>query len=152
MQARLVHIENGATVSTRPIREDAIVIGRDGSSDLVVAFRGVSRHHVTIECVEQGHAVRDLGSTNGTRLNGDYLSEPALLRSGDVIRLGEDVTFVYELEERKGRSFVGGRIAGCLPGEIELAAPARSPMPYLVLGLTLGSLGALVAARWLGLL
>jgi pSer/pThr/pTyr-binding forkhead associated (FHA) protein len=154
MQARLVHVENGEAVARKLLLEEVVVIGRDASSDLVVSHPGVSRHHATVEHVDDGHTLRDLGSTNGTRLNGNYLSEPALLCPGDIIRLGEDVTLVYELEEKKRAALDWDEIPqapllskGSWP---RLRLPSRVPRAALVVGLT-GLMGV-AAAWWLGLL
>lgn len=55
------------------------------------ARKGVSRRHAAIRAYEQGLALIDLGSTNGTLLNGNRLvpERPYPIRSGDEIRFGD---------------------------------------------------------------
>jgi Inner membrane component of T3SS, cytoplasmic domain len=64
------------------------VIGRSRSCDLVLHDDSVSRRHLMLT-VDGGHVVvTDLGSTNGTLLNGRWITQ-AEARPGDVLRLGE---------------------------------------------------------------
>lgn len=57
----------------------------------------VSRRHALIRRTEWGITVQDLGSTNGTWLNGDRLTpgEIYMLRNGDQLKLAEQLLFVY---------------------------------------------------------
>ena len=59
--------------------------------------RGVSRFHAAIECTPELLALVDLGSTNGTFLNGERLvdHEPQELSNGDEIRLGTLVMYCF---------------------------------------------------------
>lgn len=58
---------------------------------------GVSRNHATINFADGVYTVKDLGSTNGTFLNGKRLLDqlPYVLQSGDQIRLGMLMIYVY---------------------------------------------------------
>jgi class 3 adenylate cyclase len=77
--------------------EDAKVleIGRKPSSGgqrkLVLPIPEVSGHHAEIRPVPEGWSIRDLGSTNGTRLNGDWITpgQEYLLKNGDVIKIAQ---------------------------------------------------------------
>lgn len=62
-------------------------VGRGLDNAVVLEDRRVSRHHAQIRAVEGGHAVVDLGSTNGTFVNGERIMEQRL-RPGDVISFG----------------------------------------------------------------
>jgi ABC transport system ATP-binding/permease protein len=57
--------------------------------DIALQDRAISRPHAMIERTEQGFALADMGSANGTLLNGEEITEPVLLRDGDVIVMGE---------------------------------------------------------------
>ncbi|MEC9341950.1 MAG: FHA domain-containing protein [Pseudomonadota bacterium] len=61
------------------------VVGRNRSSDLVLETPQVSRRHAELRVIDGGLSLRDLGSTNGTYVNGDKMSE-AVLHSGDLVR------------------------------------------------------------------
>lgn len=75
---------------------DGAVLGRMSTCDIVVDDPKVSRRHVEITAVDDGFMVCDLGSTNGTRLNGAELSAASRLTAGDRIELGGH-EFVYEV-------------------------------------------------------
>jgi hypothetical protein len=66
-----------------------LVLGRAGNSDLAVDDVYVSDEHVEILPDDGGWSVRDLGSTNGTFLNGAKIARPTPLAVGDQLRLGK---------------------------------------------------------------
>ena len=67
-----------------------LTIGRDPASDLPLDSPIVSRRHARVERAGDGHQLIDLGSTNGTHLNGRRISPnvAAALRPGDVVQIG----------------------------------------------------------------
>jgi hypothetical protein len=77
------------------IGPDPVVIGRMPECDVVLSDPNVSRRHAEIVRVEGDFLVRDLGSTNGTRLNGAPVTE-GYLRTGDNITVGS-TTLVFEM-------------------------------------------------------
>jgi ABC-type multidrug transport system ATPase subunit/pSer/pThr/pTyr-binding forkhead associated (FHA) protein len=75
-----------------PITADEVTIGRGQDCEVILAFERVSRHHTRIAREGDGFVVVDLGSRHGTLLNGDAVGgDPRVLRSGDEIRVGEEV-------------------------------------------------------------
>lgn len=77
------------------LKQDRYELGRADSNDL--CFRevaGLSRKHLVFERSGRGWTVRDLGSTNGTFLNGAPLTEPRVLRAKDRVTAGE-LTVVF---------------------------------------------------------
>jgi hypothetical protein len=68
--------------------EHWFTIGRDGGCDLVLAEITVSRRHARLERDEAGWLLEDLGSTNGTRLNGWRVCSPVRVRAGDQVSFG----------------------------------------------------------------
>jgi hypothetical protein len=81
------------------LSKSEIVIGRDVSSDVIVNTAEVSRRHVRLYLDGDVYIVEDLGSTNGTFINGKRLTTPVPLQSGDIIMLGEAATLVYEASQ-----------------------------------------------------
>jgi len=67
---------------------DALVIGRSSSCDIHVPDSEMSRRHAEVSRHDGGVVVRDLGSTNGTRVNGSMISAPTTVAAGDVIAAG----------------------------------------------------------------
>src|SRR5689334_8942026 len=75
------------------IREVALlgeqtILGRDSDCDITLDGRLVSRRHARIRRNGQVYTLEDLGSRNGTAVNGQLLDGPCLLRDGDQIELG----------------------------------------------------------------
>jgi len=70
-----------------PVDRMRMVIGRGRGADLVVAESTMSREHAAVAFDEEGCFVEDLGSTNGTKVNGERC-ERARLQDGDEIQLG----------------------------------------------------------------
>jgi hypothetical protein len=87
--ARLEIVKDGSS-TLLPLETDRFVIGREASVvDYIEDVPGVSKLHVEILKRDGGYTATDLGSTNGTRLNGEemipYKSYP--LRHGDVLHV-----------------------------------------------------------------
>jgi len=66
---------------------EKLVIGRVEGADLVLDDKGISRRHCEFERRGDGYVVRDLGSSNGTLVNGEKVTEHALA-TGDKVRVG----------------------------------------------------------------
>lgn len=80
-------LEDGSTITT-PLDSDLITIGRAEDSIVQLPCGSVSSHHATIKARPDGYYVQDLGSRNGTRLNGAEIEE-ALLNDGDRVAFGD---------------------------------------------------------------
>lgn len=74
------------------LEQEVLTIGREIACDLSLEDSNVSRRHAEIHRSGPGHRVIDLGSTNGTILNGKYVGE-APLRSGDCLAIG---SFIFK--------------------------------------------------------
>ncbi len=74
-----------------PLTRDRVTIGRSRESDIFLPDQWLSRHHAEIRRDGAGFVVVDLGSKNGTLLNGDQVASNQRLRHGDVITLGEHI-------------------------------------------------------------
>ena len=72
-------------------------IGREFACDMTLADNTVSRWHASLHRGPDGWLLLDLGSTNGTRLNGWRVTNPCPVRAGDLVTFGK-VTF--ELADR----------------------------------------------------
>jgi len=74
-------------------------IGKRESNDLVIADKTVSRNHLEIEYASDSFLLRDLGSTNGTVLNGSRVKE-AYLSPGDHIKVGNTTVEFVAFDEK----------------------------------------------------
>ena len=83
---RTLKLTSGPEQQTLEI-EGELVIGRE-NSDLVVPDTEMSRRHAVLRAVERGVEVEDLGSMNGTFVNGERIASPVTLTSSGTLRLG----------------------------------------------------------------
>ena len=67
---------------------DLVTIGRQASCTIVIADNNISRVHARFRTVDNGWTIEDLGSTNGTKVDGLLITEPTLLSHGQLIVLG----------------------------------------------------------------
>lgn len=96
------------------LEADRTTLGSAPSNSVVIASdRSVSRLHAVFERFQPGWCLRDLGSSNGTFVNGERLSGERTLRPGDEIRVG------------RTRLVFRGDAAD--PNHTETATPERSP-------------------------
>lgn len=75
--------------------DQELIIGRDTSCDVVISDRQVSRFHARLTPNEDGVLLEDLGSKNGTYLNGNRLEDPTLLSDGDMLQISLVQHFVF---------------------------------------------------------
>jgi pSer/pThr/pTyr-binding forkhead associated (FHA) protein len=73
---------------TEIIGSNGAVLGRSRDSDVVLEDANVSRRHAEVRPSGGSWIVRDLGSTNGIKVNGRRITGPQSLKRGDAIELG----------------------------------------------------------------
>jgi hypothetical protein len=73
-----------------------VIVGRRAEPGARAGLESVSARHCRIERDAQGWTVTDLGSKNGTFVNGERVSEPARVRRGDVVQLGPAAVYRCE--------------------------------------------------------
>jgi len=89
-----IDLGDGASF-TRELGAGRTVVGRAAPAGLAIAAEGVSREHAALVVGDAGTLeLEDLGSTNGTRLNGAAISARVALRDGDQIGLGRALVTV----------------------------------------------------------
>jgi transcriptional regulator with PAS, ATPase and Fis domain len=133
------------------LARETTVIGREATTDVVLPVSAVSRRHVEVRRQGEDYVARDLGSRNGTLVNGHPVSE-AVLEPLDELRIGDAVLkFVDEGIEDHARYRVDGAMLGgaarrapfsnALVGGLqmdrilaELYRIARAPLNVLLLG------------------
>jgi predicted component of type VI protein secretion system len=81
------------------LTQDEITIGRDIANNIVVNDAEVSRRHARLRMQAGNYILEDLGSTNGSFVNGQRLMGPHALRPGEEIMFGDHVTFSFEVRQ-----------------------------------------------------
>jgi pSer/pThr/pTyr-binding forkhead associated (FHA) protein len=100
--ARIIFtLEDGTEIETE-LDSDSITIGRHPDCDVVLPSVSVSGQHATVKHRGDGYFVQDLGTTNGTKLNGVEVEE-ARLEHGDRLYFG-DVPAVFQLVDKPAKS------------------------------------------------
>lgn len=79
-----------------PLEGDQLTIGRDSTNGVSINDPEVSRRHARLTFQGGKYVLEDLGSTNGTFVNGQRLSGPHVLKAGDVVALGEQIVLMYD--------------------------------------------------------
>lgn len=112
MAARLVQLEGERIVATRRLPRSGFRIGRDPDADWTLHGERISRQHARVEQVAGGWVLVDLGTPNGTTLNGRPVRGRAALSDGDLFTLAGETTLRFELEAvRPGRLGVLAAVA-----------------------------------------
>lgn len=75
--------------------EDELIIGRESDCSIIIPDRQISRYHARLTPQEDGVLLEDLGSKNGTFVNGSILTDPVILQDGDLIQMALVQHFVY---------------------------------------------------------
>jgi pSer/pThr/pTyr-binding forkhead associated (FHA) protein len=118
---------------TFPLEGDQLTIGRDSSNGVSINDPEVSRKHSRLSFQGGKYVLEDLGSTNGTFVNGQRLVGPVVLKSGDVISLGEQIVLMYDaVSMDPGATVAVSRRAVQAPPPVQQpqsSAPAYAPPP-----------------------
>lgn len=104
-----------------------VSIGRDLANDIPVPDAEISRRHARFIVKEDGVYIEDLGSTNGTFLNGVRLSAPKRLTNGDLVTLAESTVMSFEWADAETAAARTPVYAAPIPSP-EPVQPKREPV------------------------
>ena len=93
--ARLILNYEGVGLVMRELARDIVMIGRAPSNQIVIDHPTVSDRHAVLLRTGDSYSLKDLNSTNGTQINGDFVTD-AELKEGDAIRFGSVVGVLQE--------------------------------------------------------
>jgi len=114
--SKLVILNQGMTGRTFDLNVERTTVGRVEDNTFQIADQSVSSHHAEIVLVGSDILIRDLGSTNGTFINGEKIAE-MILKPGQVLRFGQ-----VELRIDDGRP-----VSAPPPAPAAASAPAAPP-------------------------
>lgn len=80
---------SGALENQRFPVGDQLCLGREADNDLTLPDKKASRHHAIIQRQGAVYQIIDLNSGNGTYVNGKRVTEPTLLKNGDIVLIGD---------------------------------------------------------------
>lgn len=117
--------------ATYPLEGDQLTIGRDSNNGVVINDSEISRKHARLTFQGGKYVLDDLGSTNGTFVNGQRLAGPVVLKSGDVVSLGEQIVLMFDvLSVDAGATVISSRKSAPAPVVPPPApAPVAAPQP-----------------------
>jgi hypothetical protein len=105
-------IKTGTAIEQKwTIEKNVVIIGRGEDCDVILRERPISRHHAEIRREGNRYLLRDLGSKNGTYLNGQEIDGPVSLQDEDEIQIalrvklffvGVDATVPLTLDDSQG--------------------------------------------------
>lgn len=127
--ARLVAQQGPERGQTFPIPRGGMVIGRAPECDLALKDNQVSRRHARLFWRGSRLIVEDLGSANGTLVNGMPISQPFLLSEDDSVQLGDSILAVQGLLSRELTPTVRNLDAAVAAASRPPAAPLPQPKP-----------------------
>ena len=114
-----------------PMEGDVLTIGREAGNAIVINDAEVSRKHTQFVFQGGKYIVTDLGSTNGTFVNGQRLAGPVVLKPGDVVSLGEQIVLMYDaINIDSGATVaVSRKSANIAPPPVHSATPVYTSAP-----------------------
>ena len=104
-QAYLIVISGPHVGKMFKVEKDESTLGRSSKADIYVNDVGISRKHARLITWGDDVFVEDLGSANGTYLNGDRLSRRVQLQDGDKITLGSTTILKFTYHDRLDETF-----------------------------------------------
>lgn len=126
-------MRSGPTIGkVYPLEADEISIGRDATNTVAINDAEVSRRHARMELRGTAYVLQDLGSTNGTFVNGTRVSGMQVLNSGDTVSFGEGIVLAYESVMDMNATVLSSKPAQTAvqrPAPAPVSAPAPTPPP-----------------------
>lgn len=110
---------------------DQLTIGRDSTNEVVINDSEISRRHARLTFQGGKYVLEDLGSTNGTFVNGQRLAGPRVLKAGEVVSFGEQIVLVFEVSTFDAGATIASPRAAAVPSASRpVAPPPPPPMEY----------------------
>jgi pSer/pThr/pTyr-binding forkhead associated (FHA) protein len=111
--------------------KDSYTVGREAGNEIVIEDPQVSRRHAQLTRQGTSYLLEDIGSTNGTYVNGKRVTAPVLLNNGDLVGLADTVVLAVQAPSTAIESeatLVMGEVAPVKP-TVPPTLPAFTPPP-----------------------
>jgi hypothetical protein len=105
---------------------DQMTIGRDSTNEITINDAEISRRHARLTFQGGKYVLEDLGSTNGTFVNGQRLAGPRVLKAGEVVSFGEQIVLVFEASTFDPAATIASPRATVVPS---VSRPVSAPPP-----------------------
>ncbi len=112
-----------------PLEGSELSIGRDANQAISINDAEISRKHAKMELRGASYVIQDLGSTNGTFVNGNRISGIQVLNPNDIVAFGENIVLMYEAVVDPNATMIASkapRTSAAMP------KPAPAPAPVYV--------------------
>ncbi|MBN2270264.1 MAG: FHA domain-containing protein [Sedimentisphaerales bacterium] len=97
MDVSLVLFKKNGSQKSFSLPSNITVLGRRGDCDLCIPLGDVSRRHCQLDRNNETLQIRDLGSRNGTFLNGEQVNGETTVKAGDYLQIGP-LTFQFQID------------------------------------------------------
>ncbi len=108
-QYELVMRTGPAPGKVYPLTNNEFYIGRDVNNEIAINDTEVSRRHCHFVLTSSGYTIEDMGSTNGTFVDQNRIYGQQLLKPGAMVRLGDNVTLLYQMAGAGAQATVAAR-------------------------------------------
>lgn len=105
IKAHILFISGELKGKTFLLPQKDFIIGRGNDVDLMITDNRISRHHIKLSQTAEGVILEDLGSTNGTFVNGKRAEAKCLLKNGDKVHLSSNTLFKFAYGDEVERTF-----------------------------------------------
>jgi pSer/pThr/pTyr-binding forkhead associated (FHA) protein len=126
--SRALVFESGPRAGERIDVHNDVLLGRE-NADVVVADTEVSRQHALIRLTTSAVEIEDLGSRNGTWVNGERLAQSRVLQPGDSIRVGQTSLRFEAVIEDPGETLLSTSPAAAMVDDQAALEPPPPPAP-----------------------
>ena len=128
LSAKLIVSQPGQRSHSVEVAGPSVSVGRRPDNTICLADANVSKYHAVIEWREDAYWVSDLGSSNGTSVNGEPLAAPRRLRNNDLVSLGGTSTLqLFLADEQAAEADFNATAVGMSPVGLSMpAAPGAS--------------------------
>jgi pSer/pThr/pTyr-binding forkhead associated (FHA) protein len=116
-----------------PLEVPEIFLGREASNGVAINDGEISRKHAKLSLQGSTYMIQDLGSTNGTFINGQRIIGTQVLNPGDTVSFGENIVLLYEVANDPNATVISSsqapRTVAPIRRPIQPVAQAPAPIP-----------------------